>query len=91
MLRDLRRAAGFSLAQVEARFCIPAVVLGAYERGDRLPPLSKLDWILRTAYGYQLQAVPVGAEHVRLPADMVADLRAIADQLEERHAVPALP
>ncbi len=80
-IRDLRRAAKLSLAQFEARSGIPAVVVGAYERGDRTPPLSKLDAIFGV-FGYRLTAIPVDANATRLSSDMVADLRAIADQLE---------
>ncbi len=81
MLRQLRQAARLSLSQFEERHGIPAVVIGAYERGDRVPPLTKLDHILG-CFGYRLAAVPLGVQAVRLPADMVAELRAIADQLE---------
>jgi len=81
LLRQLRIASRLSLAQFEARFGIPAVVVGAYERGDRIPPLPKLEAIL-ACFGYKLVAVPANAEAVRPPLDMVADLRAIANQLE---------
>jgi transcriptional regulator with XRE-family HTH domain len=81
MLRQLRLAAGLSLADFEGRFGHPAVVLGAYERGDRVPPLHKMDIILE-CYGWRLQAVPRGQEFIRLPEDIVGELRAIADQLE---------
>ncbi len=87
MVRNLRKAAGLSLAQFEARTGIPAVVVGAYERGDRVPPLSKLDAVLRS-FGYRLAAIPIDAEAVRLPEDIVAELRAIADQLEARDSLP---
>lgn len=84
LLRDLRAASGLSLAQFQDRFGISSVVLGSYERGDRLPPLPKLDAIFGF-YGYRLDAVPIGATATRLPIDIVADLRAIADQLECQH------
>lgn len=86
MLRELRAAAGISLAQFEARHGIPAVVVGAYERGDRIPPLPKLEAIL-ARFGYRIIAVPADAAAVRRPLDVVADLRAIADQLEANRAV----
>lgn len=85
LLRELRQAAGLSLGQIEEKFGIAAVVLGSYERGDREPPLRKLVHIL-SLYGYRLEAVPVGAQVIRPPADMVSDLRAIADQLERKEA-----
>lgn len=83
MLRGLRHAAKLSLAQMEANTGIPAVVLGAYERGDRVPPVTKLEPIL-AYFGYQLVALPIGADRVRLDMDIVSDLRNIADQLEIR-------
>ncbi len=79
-IRNLRRAAGLTLTTFEERSGIPAVVCGAYERGDRQPPLHKLDAIF-DFFGYRLVAVPKDAEAVRVSEDMVADLRAIADQL----------
>ncbi len=90
MLRQLRRAAGLSLHEFQDRHGIPAVVLGSYERGDRHPPLAKLDQIF-AAYGYRLLAVPAEESAVRRPLDMAAELRAIADQLERRHGFPAVP
>jgi transcriptional regulator with XRE-family HTH domain len=80
-LRQLRKAKGMSLAQFEDRSGIPAVVVGAYERGDRIPPLHKLEAVFQF-FGYRLVAVPTDADATRLPTDMVAELRAIADQLE---------
>lgn len=81
LLRELRTAARLSLSAFEARSGFPAVVVGAYERGDRLPPLPKLDLLLGF-YGYALRAVPVDRQAVQLPADMAGQLRAIADQIE---------
>lgn len=81
LLRELRHAARLSLADIEKKYGIPSVVLGAYERGDRIPPLYKLDHIL-SLYGYRLEAFPIGTTSTRLPATIVADLRAIADQLD---------
>lgn len=81
LLRELRQARRLSLTAFHNRTGIPAVVLGAYERGDRLPPLPKLDAIL-SFYGYELRAVPVGADAVQRTDDMVTQLRSIANQLE---------
>ncbi len=90
-LRELRHARGLSLNQFEVEHpAIPAVVLGAYERGDRVPPVSKLEEIYKF-YGYRLDAVPINANHVRLDADMVADLRAIADQMEQVRGLQTVP
>jgi transcriptional regulator with XRE-family HTH domain len=91
-MRDLRLASRLSLAQAEQVSGISAVVLGSYERGDRHPPLQKLDVILN-GYGYRLVAVPVDFDAVRLPADMANELRAIADQIEKEkkpHGMPEL-
>lgn len=85
LLRDLRRASGLSLATIENRYGIPAVVLGAYERGDREPPLRKLEVIL-AAYGHRLAAVPAAEDAVRLPADAAVILRQVANQLERNAA-----
>lgn len=89
-IRNLRQAAGMSLSTFETRTGIPAVVVGAYERGDRTPPLSKLEIIYRY-FGYQITAVPIGAGAVRMSGDMIADLRAIADQLEAMNVAAEAP
>lgn len=80
LVRDLRAAARMSLTQFESKFGIPAVVVAAYERGDRIPPLAKIDYILG-CFGYKLIAVPVDQRTVRLPGDIAAELHTIADQL----------
>lgn len=89
-LRELRHAAGVSLTQVEGHFGVNSVLLGSYERGDRNPPLSKIEEILNV-YGYTLIAVPVNADAVRLPTDMATELRIIADQVEKKNALSQLP
>lgn len=80
-LRDLRKAARLSLPAFEDRFGIPGMVLGAYERGDRNPPLLKLEQILN-CYGYTLVAIPKDFDAVRLTGNIVQELRMIAYQLE---------
>ncbi len=80
LVRDLRMAARMSLSQFEEKYGIPAVVVAAYARGDRVPPLTKIDQIL-TCLGYRLMAVPVDHRSVRLPGDIADELRAIADQI----------
>ncbi len=87
-MKKLRQATGLSLAQAEDRFKVPAVVLGSYERGDRMPPLIKAEHILNH-YGYTLIAVPRDEKSVRLPTDMAAELRLIADSIE-RNAKSAI-
>lgn len=81
-LRDLRKAAGLSLSQASRRVGVPDIVLGSYERGDRQPPLTKIESILN-GYGYTLAAVPKDFDAVRLPADMAQELRRIADQIDK--------
>lgn len=90
-LRELRRAQDLSLVEAEQRYGISAVVLGSYERGDRNPPLTKIEQILGF-YGYTLAAVPKNEDAVRLPTDMVLELRRIADYLELKniHDLPQL-
>ncbi len=92
-IRALRKAAGVSLMQFEEQHGIPSVVIGAYERGDRIPTVLKLDRIFRV-FGYRLDAVPLPTETtdgdtepvpvIRPEEDLIAELRAIADQLEAR-------
>lgn len=82
-LRDFRRAADMSLRDVQKQFGVSAVVMGSYERGDRHPPLRKLEEILNF-YGYTVAAIPRDFEAIRLSGDIVRELRSIANQLEER-------
>ncbi len=84
LIRELRQAAQLSLADFRDRF---GIQVGGYERGDRVPPLDRLEEVLG-CFGYQLSALPSGSESTRRRADMVADLRAIADQLEGSSAGP---
>jgi hypothetical protein len=60
-------------------------VLGSYERGDRMPSVARADAVLH-GYGYRIVAVPVDFDATRLPSDMAAELRAIADQIEKGKA-----
>jgi len=89
LIKELRLAAGMTLLQFQSRSGIPAVVVGAYERGDRIPPLLKLEAILKF-YGLKLDAVYNGDRSIRLPKDIASTLRAIADQLEHKHDVVAV-
>lgn len=86
-MRDLRQASGLSLTSAERRFGISGIVLGSYERGDRNPPLSKIEQILNV-YGYTLVAVPKDDLAIRLPENIAAELRLIADHLERNNALP---
>lgn len=89
-LRELRKAAGLSLKDIETELGVNGIVLGSYERGDRNPPLSKIEMILNL-YGYTLVAVPQVPSAVRRPKDMATELRIIADQLEGKNALSQLP
>jgi transcriptional regulator with XRE-family HTH domain len=86
LIRQLRKAAQWSLNDFETQF---GIHVGPYERGDRLPPLDKLEAVL-ACYGYGLQAVADNPAAIRRPTDIVAELRAIADQLEAAHDVREL-
>lgn len=91
LLRQLRKASGLSLAKIEEKYGISGVVLASYERGDREPPMRKIDSALNI-FGYRLAAVPISEDRVRVPADLAATLRSIADQLERtQHDLPELP
>lgn len=80
-LRDLRRAANLTLPEASQRFRTASVVLGSYERGDRNPPLHKLEEIFN-GYGYTLVAIPKDYDAIRLPGNLARELRMIANQLE---------
>lgn len=87
-LRPLRHAAGLSLQQMQDKHGIIAVVLGSYERGDRQPTVDRIQTVL-DVYGYDLAIVPKAGvtddpalpPRTRTTAELVAELRAIADQL----------
>lgn len=56
-LRAERLRLGLTLPGAEDKVGIPGVVIGAYERGDRVPPLDKLrTW--SEGLGHHLIAVP---------------------------------
>lgn len=85
-LRELRKAAGLSLDQLERKHGLKAVAVGSYERGDRHPSVTTLQRVL-DVYGYQLVAVPRhhrvdGGPVIRTPEGITAVLRQIADQLD---------
>jgi transcriptional regulator with XRE-family HTH domain len=81
-LRDLRRSAHLSLPEAAQRTGFPSSVLGSYERGDRIPPLTKLEEIFN-GYGYTVAAIPKDFEAIRLTGNIARELRLIADHLEE--------
>lgn len=84
-LRSIRRKNGLSLAQMESVHKLSAVVIGAYERGDRNPPLWKLEQALNV-FGYRLAVLPVDDEDRRLATDDVpGTLRELAEFLERSH------
>lgn len=56
-LRAERKRLGLSLPAASARVGLEAVVIGSYERGDRIPPLDRLrTWT--EGLGHHLLAVP---------------------------------
>ncbi|MFA9429664.1 transcriptional regulator [Egicoccus sp. AB-alg2] len=78
-LRDIRRQQGLSLAEVEERSAghWKAVVVGAYERGDRAVTISRLAG-LAAFYGVPLSSLlpePHGATHAPPPSGHEADAR----------------
>lgn len=80
-MKELRLAARMSLAEAQDLCGVPDIVVGSYERGDRQPPLVKVEAILN-GYGYTLAAVPKDFDAIRLPSDMATELRFIAAQIE---------
>lgn len=93
LLRKLRRAKGLSLQQFEEQHGIAAVVVGSWERGDRKPSIDRVDEVLRI-YGYELRAVPIGAQvvdptdphtalHLMTDEQMSSTLRRIATQIDD--------
>lgn len=82
-LRDLRYARRESLDQASKRIGLSAVAIGSYERGERQPPLPRLEQVFN-AYGYTIVAVPKDFDATRLTGNMIRELRQIANQLEER-------
>jgi transcriptional regulator with XRE-family HTH domain len=96
-MKDLRLACGLTLAEAATLAGVAPMVLGSYERGDRRPPLDKLEIILNS-YGYTVAAVPRNFKAVQLPGDMAATLRTMAEQLErlehqsrKRNGVQSVP
>ncbi len=86
LIRQLREARGEALAQFAARTGFSAVVVGAYERGDRMPPVAKLDIVLR-ALGYELYARPRTETAVIPDADLAKLLMHAAHRLATGTAV----
>lgn len=58
-LRNIRRALGWSLADVEAKSggAWKAVVVGSYERGDRAPRVESIRGLLNLYGGHRLEIV----------------------------------
>lgn len=83
-IRTLRRLCGLTLAEAEQLTGVTSLAMGSYERGERQPPLNKIDAIL-DGYGYKLIAVPHDTEppRVHLPGDLSAQLRLIAEHVDK--------
>lgn len=67
-LRRFRNERGWSLLAAQAHTGVDMVVIGSYERGDRQPPMGRLD-ALAGHYGMQLAFVPKGTDMASLLAD----------------------
>lgn len=82
-LIDLRRNTAMSLQTAGARLGVAAVVLGSYERGDRVPTVPILERIL-AGYGFDLLAAPKGtpAALTQVASDTAGQLRTLADRLD---------
>jgi len=83
-IRQLRKAAGLTLADVERRHGVKAIVLASWERGDRHPSIEAVDTVLGY-FGLHLAVMPINAvdgHHTRTPAEIGAALRGIANQLD---------
>lgn len=85
-IRATRNALGLTLAEVEARHGIKAVVLGAYERGDRAVSIHRL---FRVARAFGVPAATFFTDDAPEPAvpvtliDIAADVRTLRHQVEE--------
>ncbi len=88
-MRQLRRLRGWTLIEAEEQLGIPRIALGSYERGDRMPPLERIDAIL-AGYGYSLAIVPAGEDYVRLPEDIAKELRLIADAIAQERSLDSV-
>jgi len=84
-IRQLRKAAGYTLADVERRHGVKAIVLASWERGDRHPSIEAVDAVLGF-FGLHLAVMPINAvdghHHTRTPAEIGAALRGIANQVD---------
>lgn len=88
MLRDARRAAGLTQAELAARAGTSQATLSAYERGRKDPSAATLDRLLRAA-GRRLTTTlavrePTPAELRRVEAQL-ADVLELAAALPTRH------
>src|SRR5688572_10900296 len=83
-LRELRQAAGLSLAQFQEKTSVPAVAMGSYERGDRRATVERADELL-AIFGKKLAVVDLaeaGGLVVRTKAEMLQILEALTEQLK---------
>lgn len=68
-LRRLRNAAGLSLERFAQRYGVPAVRMGSWERGDRMPTLSAFDKVAGV-FGRRLALVPADLDVPALLAEL---------------------
>lgn len=84
-IRDARRAAGLTQAELAARAGTSQATLSAYERGRKAPSLRTLDRLLR-ASGRRLTTAPAAREPT--PAELDRVSRQLVDVLELAAALP---
>lgn len=82
LLREARRAAGLTQAELARRAGVPRSVLNAYERGHRQPGVDALASILRAA-GFRLGLAPV--------VDRRRNARVLAEVLDLAERLPFRP
>jgi transcriptional regulator with XRE-family HTH domain len=84
-LRDARRAAGLTQAQLAARARTSQATLSAYERGRKEPTVATLDRLLR-ATGRRLATTAVARQPT--PAELERVSRQLTDVLDLAAALP---
>lgn len=84
-LRQLRTDAGMSLTKAAKLLPVSAEALGAYERGDRIPPASVLIEVL-ALYSQELKSGAAGtpAAMKAIADDVAGELREVTERLERR-------
>lgn len=82
-LRKLRTERGWSLREAARQSGTPDVVIGSYERGDRVPSIERLDALLGV-YGCRLAITALeAADEPVTVTDIAVILRRCATELDE--------